>query len=68
MIVNRYYYRFLNVKKLQKCTMFERLMFRTSLHSAINLALYKELNLKCHITSVITMNKNISVKIFPFLG
>lgn len=47
--------------------MFERLMFRTSLHSAINLALYKELNLKCQITSVITMNKNISVKIFPFL-
>lgn len=48
--------------------MFERLMFRTSLHSSINLALYKELDLKCQITSVITMNKNISVKIFPFLG
>lgn len=48
--------------------MFERLMFRTSLSSVINLALYKKLDLKCQITSVITMNKNISVKIFPFLG
>lgn len=46
--------------------MFERLVFRTSLSSVINLALYKELDLKCQITSVITLNKNISVKIFSF--